>query len=35
MWPVSICNSWHGSKLFTDDDIPEIREFKEKYIEPM
>jgi len=28
--PVSISNFWHGSKLLLSDDIPKIKEMKDK-----
>jgi len=27
-WPVSVSNTWNGTKLIMDDDVPEIIKFK-------
>ncbi|XP_027904305.1 uncharacterized protein LOC114164038 [Vigna unguiculata] len=32
-WPVSLSNSWNGSKLIIGDDIPELINFKKQFAE--
>jgi len=32
-WPVSISNSWNGSKLLMGDECAELVRFKEQWIE--
>jgi len=32
-WPVSISNSWNGSKLFMGDECSELVRFKEQWIQ--
>ena len=29
-WPVSVSNTWNGTKLLMDDAIPEITQFKQR-----
>jgi len=32
-WPVSISNSWNGSKLFMGEECAELVRFREQWIE--
>ncbi|XP_027922729.1 uncharacterized protein LOC114180624 [Vigna unguiculata] len=32
-WPMSLSNSWNGSKLIMGDDIPELIDFKKQFAE--